>query len=274
MKPNFLLIGAMKSATTSLFNALGRHPQFFVSNPKEPEFFCKDEIFARGWPWYESMFADAVGRIAIGEASTSYTKQMLFPRTAERIATHLPDARLVYIVREPLERILSHWLHLSAEVREMPPLSVALERWPHIIDTSLYWTQISAYRRYYPDDRILVLFFEDLVERPAELLRRCYAFLGVDPKLGESGQFRASHISAQKRLDGPLIRGLQRLPFARKLKAIAPDLARAIMPMFRRPLPSRPEWPPGLRREVSARLEADMREFLEFYGRPGLWRIE
>ena len=243
-----------------------------MSNPKAPAFFCKDEIFSRGWPLYESMFADAVGRIVIGEASTSYTKQMLFPRTAERIAAYPPDARLVYIERQPLARILSHWLHLSAEVREMPPLSVALERWPHIIDTSLYWTQISAYRRYYPDDGILVLFFEDLVERPAELFRCCYLFLGVDPELGESGQFRASHVSARKRLEGPLIRGLQRLPLALRLKAIVPDLARAIMPMFPRSLPSRPEWPPGLRREVSTRLEADTREFLEFW--PGLWRIE
>lgn len=158
MKQNFLLIGAMKCASTRMFDLLGRHPQVFVSSPKEPEFLCKDEVFARGWSWFESMFADADGKIAIGEGSTSYTKQMLFPRTAERIAAHLPDAKLLYIVRHPLDRILSHWLHLFADVRAMPPLAVALETWPDIVDTSLYWRQINAYRRYYPDDQIMVLF--------------------------------------------------------------------------------------------------------------------
>ncbi len=274
MKPNFLVIGAMKCATTSLFDALGRHPQVFVSSPKEPEFFCKDEIFARGWPWYESMFAGAGGRMAIGEGSTSYTKLLLFPRSAERVAAHLPDAKLLYIVRHPLARILSHWLHTAAEVPAMPPLAEALEKWPHLVDTSLYWRQIDAYRRFYPDDRILILLFEDFVERPAEVMRRCYEFLGVDPGLGEQDRFPAAHVSAQKRVDGTLIRRLQRVPLARRLKSLAPGVARRIMPMFRKPLAKRPEWPDGLRREVVAQVKPDADALLAFCGRPNFWRFE
>jgi hypothetical protein len=220
------------------------------------------------------MFAGSGGRTAIGEGSTSYTKLMLFPRAAERVAAHLPDAKLLYIVRHPLDRILSHWLHTASEVREMPVLGEALERWPHFVDTSLYWKQIGAYRRYYPDDRILILFFEDLVARPTEVMGRCYEFLGVDPALGEQERFEASHVSAQKRVDGPLIRMLQDVPLARRLKNLAPRAARRLMPLFRKPLPERPEWPDGLRREVAARVKPDADALFAFCGRPDFWRIE
>jgi hypothetical protein len=274
MKPNFLVIGAMKCATTSLFDALGRHPQIFVSDPKEPEFFCKDEIFARGWSWYESMFEAAEGRIAIGEGSTSYTKRMLFPRAAERVAAHLPDAKLLYIVRHPLDRILSHWLHTAVEVRSMPPLAEALERWPHFVDTSLYWKQIDAYRGYFPDDRILILFFEDFVERPTEVMRRCYDFLEVDAELEQLDRFEASHVSAQKRIDGTLLRTLHHVSLARRLKNLAPGVANRFLPMLRKPLPKRPEWPDGLRREVTARVKPDADALLAFCGRTDVWRFD
>jgi hypothetical protein len=274
MKPNFLLIGAMKCATSSLFEALGRHPQVFVSNPKEPEFFCKDEIFQRGWTWYESLFAGARGQIAVGEGSTSYSKSRLFPRTAERVAAHLPDAKLLYIVRHPLDRILSHWLHTATEVRPMPPLADAIERWPHFVDSSLYWKQVEAYRRFYPDDRILILFFEDLVERPHEVMRCCYEFLGVDPGLSEMDRFEASHVSARKRIDGAMLRALRRVPLARRLKNLAPGAARRLMSMLRKPLPHRPEWPDGLRREVAAKVKPDAEALLAFCGRQDIWRIE
>ncbi len=74
VKPNFLVIGAMKCATTSLCDIFAQHPQMFVCTPKEPEFFCDDKVFARGWPWYESLFTAGTNKLAVGEGSTSYTK--------------------------------------------------------------------------------------------------------------------------------------------------------------------------------------------------------
>ncbi|MEX2430634.1 MAG: sulfotransferase, partial [Dehalococcoidia bacterium] len=120
VRPNFLVLGAMKSATTTLCELLATHPQAFVCEPKEPEFFCKDEVYSRGWPWYQSLFRSALHKKAVGEGSTSYTKKLLFPRTASRIAAHVPDARLIYIVRHPIERIESHWMH-SLRAGSLPP---------------------------------------------------------------------------------------------------------------------------------------------------------
>jgi hypothetical protein len=275
MSPNFLVIGAMKSATTSLCDIFARHPQMFVSDPKEPEFFCKDEIYARGLPWYESLFAGAGDRSAVGEGSTSYTKQLMFPRAAERVARHLPEARLIYIARHPLERIESHWLHLIATGIEVPPLAEALAKWPHIVDTSLYWKQVEAFRRNFPDDRILVLFFEDFHADPGAAIARCYNFLGVDARLATAAPAEPSHVTSGMRLDGPLMRFLKRVPGARALKNLAPGLARDVMGRLRTPMPRRPQWPDELRRDVVLQLRDDTAQFLRHYGKsPDYWRLD
>ena len=274
MKPNFLVIGAMKCATTSLTDIFSEHPQMFVSTPKEPDFFCDDAVFARGWSWYESLFAGAEGRLAVGEGSTGYTKQKLHPDAAERVAKHLPDAKLIYIVRHPLERIGSHWQHQIASGEVVPPLGEAMKKWPHMVDTSLYWKQINVYRKLYPDERILVLFFEDFVRQSDVEIARCYKFLGVDSKAAVANPATPRHVSGDKQVDGSILRRLQKVPGARAIKNLAPGLARAVMPLFRKPLPGRPEWPPALMREVTQLVKDDAAEFLKFYGRPkDFWNL-
>ena len=91
MRPNFLIIGAMKCATTTLWETLRRHPQIFMDPEKELAFFSQDDRFARGWAWYEAKFSEANGKLAIGEATTSYTQKVIFPNASQRIAKHLPE---------------------------------------------------------------------------------------------------------------------------------------------------------------------------------------
>jgi Sulfotransferase domain len=275
MKPNFLVIGAMKCATARLCDVFAPHPQMFVCTPKEPEFFCDDAVFARGWGWYESLFAGARGKIAVGEGSTSYTKQMRFPHAAERIAKYLPEAKLIYIARHPLKRIESHWLLRTAAGLDASPFPEALRKWPHIVDTSLYWKQISRYRDFYPDENLLLLFFEDFVSNPHDIIKRAYRFLGVNPELATADSAQPKHVRANVRVDGMLIRALQKVPAARAMKSLAPGLARKVTTKFRKPLPKRPEWPPELRREIIQQLADDTTEFLKFCGKPSdYWKLE
>ena len=127
MKPSFLVIGAQKCATSSLCDMLGRHPDVFTPDPREPNFFSHADVWRQGWDWYESLFAGAEGVKAIGEGSTAYTMQARYPETAPRIARHLPEARLIYIVRDPLERMVSHWMHMRARGnREKLPFNEAV----------------------------------------------------------------------------------------------------------------------------------------------------
>lgn len=93
--PDFLIIGAMKSATSTLHEQLARQPGVFMSTPKEPNFFSDDPIYARGFEWYRGLFAGGAEALLRGESSTHYTKLPTHPHAVERIARHLPQVKLI-----------------------------------------------------------------------------------------------------------------------------------------------------------------------------------
>ena len=93
-RPDFIVIGAMKSATTTLHEQLARQPGFFMSRPKEPNFFSDDAMYARGWGWYSSLFRPAREADLRGESSTHYTKLPDYPRTVDRMVRDLPAAQV------------------------------------------------------------------------------------------------------------------------------------------------------------------------------------
>ena len=271
MRPNFLIIGAAKAATTTLWGVLRRHHQIFMPDIKEPVFFNRDEIYARGWDWYEALFSGAEGKLAIGEATTGYTKQMTFPKPSERIAKHLPDAKLIYIVRDPLERIESQWRHLLVRGHD-----VSFEEFsclPDVIDISCYWRQISAYRTHFPDEQILVLFLEEFAKDREAVLKRCFAFLGVEPALGGLDLDVNMNVTKDERVDGSLIRFVRRMPGLESLKRAAPALTTAIGDKLRRPMPH-PKWPARVRQQVIDQLADDAALFLRHYGKPlDYWQL-
>jgi len=179
--PNFLVIGAMKSGTTSLFHYLQAHPQVFMSPLKEVDFFAASGNWGRGLDWYRRQF-DGAGRdvVAIGEASTSYSKYPEYEGVPERIAETLPGVRLIYVVRDPIERIRSHYQHRSLVGAEREPLEVAVLGDPRYVDCSRYAFQIERYMKVFPRESLLVVSSEDLRFRRAQTIRRIYGFLGVD----------------------------------------------------------------------------------------------
>src|SRR3954454_7151346 len=105
-RPNFFIVGAMKSGTTTMARALSLHPRVFMSNPKELHYFVAGRNWGRGLEWYEEQFAAANGAVAVGEASVTYTQTPVSPGVAERMARLVPDARIIYLVRHPVERML------------------------------------------------------------------------------------------------------------------------------------------------------------------------
>ena len=111
--PTWITIGAMKSATTSLHRYLAEHPDIAVSEPKELDFFIEPRYGKLGLDWYRRQFGSAA--IAAGESSVNYTKCHKYPGVAARMHRHLPDVRLIYMVRDPFDRIESHWVHAVGE---------------------------------------------------------------------------------------------------------------------------------------------------------------
>ncbi|MFC1759697.1 sulfotransferase domain-containing protein, partial [Planctomycetota bacterium] len=108
--PNFMIIGASKCGTTSLWEYLNRHPDVFWANPKEPMYFNWELKRPREIEWYASLFADAADKQAIGEATTSYTYAPHTAKVPQRIHQLLPDCKLVYILRPPVARTYSHYV--------------------------------------------------------------------------------------------------------------------------------------------------------------------
>jgi hypothetical protein len=275
VRPNFLVIGAMKCGTTSLYDLLSQHPEIGMSSVKEPAFFCDDEVFARGWSWYELCFSHAAGRKAIGEASTSYTKKYCYPHTAGRIARFLPDARLIYVVRHPLERIESQWMHGVHSGWHPSSFAQALDN-PSLIDPSRYWSQVSAYRDHFPQQQILVLFFDDFKANPSRFLSCCFDFLDVDPSFTPHGLDQARNVSASLVSERPLLGALRRVPGSRRLAKMLPTSWHGAIKrrLFTRHIVHRPEWPAEKRRKVIWEIGDDVRHFLTSHGRPAdFWEL-
>jgi hypothetical protein len=180
--PNFLIIGAMKAGTTSLYHYLRPHPQVFMPKIKELDFFATEGNWGRGFSWYAKQFREARSSAgALGEASTVYTKHPHHQGIPERIAAHLPDVRLIYVVRDPIERIRSHYQHLVAVGLERKSVDRAVLENPIYLDVSRYALQIEQYLPHVPRDRVLVITSESLRDERSATIRRVYKFLGVAP---------------------------------------------------------------------------------------------
>lgn len=187
-KPDFIIIGAAKAGTTTLHHYLTRHPRIFMSDPKEPTFFARDERYQRGTDWYLSLFANASRDQLCGEASTNYTNWPLYPSTVERMHALVPETRLIYLMRHPVDRAYSHYLQLIHNVRTDDPdykfrdtFEQHIEKDDSVIQSSLYMQQIERFLERYPRDRLLLLFFEDFMRKPGIILDRFVDFLGLEP---------------------------------------------------------------------------------------------
>ena len=180
MLPNVIVIGAERCGTTSLHSYLGSHPQVFMSRKKELEFFVAERNWRRGLRWYERQFrTDAPVR---GESSPAYTAYPLFAGVPARLAALVPDAKLLYLVRDPVERTISA-LHLARALGldHRPPAEAFsdLDESPYVA-RSRYAAQLEQYLAHFPAQAIAVVDSGELSSRRDETMRRIFRFLDVD----------------------------------------------------------------------------------------------
>jgi len=191
-RPNFFIIGSMKSGTTYLWSLLALHPSIFLSDPKEPSHFVDPaqlrDLWPRAWEqgyWksedaYLDLFRSAGTAPIIGEASVHYTH---FPRAwgvAERIHRFNPDARLLYLMRDPIERTLSHYWHRARWFREYRSLSTAIKNDPQYVDVSHYAMQLTPYFKLFPRDQIKAVTLEELIGNTRATVESIMRWLKVD----------------------------------------------------------------------------------------------
>ncbi len=182
LQPNLFLVGSMKCGTTSLHNYLGAHPQIFMTREpwKEPAYFVDQLNWSKGEEWYRRLFEEAGEATYRGESSTDYTKFPHYEGVAERIAQFAPGARIIYLVRDPIERSISHYwweVQWSAEGRDM---LTAVRNRPIIRNVSYYALQLRQFLSHFGTEQILVLSTEELSTSPVETLAKVYRWLGLD----------------------------------------------------------------------------------------------
>ena len=222
MLPTFLIIGTMKGGTTSLYNYLSGHPQVFMSATKELHYFVADKNLVRGQRWYERNFRDTDGAISVGEASPDYTKYPIYPGVPARIANTMPGVKLLYVIRNPLDRIRSHYLHDVARGRERRPMSEAVPANLHYLAPSRYALQIEQYLEHFPREQMLVITSEALRSDRGATMRRVHEFLGVDAEWSAPVQQKEFNSIAAKSAPSPLLLAARRLPGASTLRLRAP----------------------------------------------------
>lgn len=189
--PDFLVVGAQKSGTTSLFLLLNKHPGLCLPARKELQFFSADTLYERGLEWYsQTYFSGCRDGTLAGEVSPQY---LYSTEIARRVHTALPATKIIAILREPLDRAYSQYLMSSRRGQETRPVAEAFAASSQITEDnedapeheryfqfSNYERVLSEYLRLYGRDRILILFQEDLDNKPAQVLRRVTDFLECD----------------------------------------------------------------------------------------------
>ncbi len=230
MLPNFLVIGAAKAGTSSVWDVLKEHPQVFMPEIKETNFFALegtkpefkgpgDDLLNGGaityLESYEKLFEGVTHQRAVGEASTLY---MYHPDAPRRIKAYIPHARIVAILRNPIERAFSSYLHLIRDGREMvedfaTALSLETERiaadWEHIWHykaMGFYYSQLSRYYELFEPSHIKVYLFEDLLADQGAVLSDLMRFLGV-----EDAKIKLKRLNASSHTRVPRIKCIENI---------------------------------------------------------------
>lgn len=222
MLPNLVVIGAMRSGTTSLHSYLDLHPQVSMSQPKELDFFVLEKNWSKGIKWYESHFTDETK--ILGESSPSYTKYPLFSGVPERMYSVLPEAKLIYILRDPIDRIVSHYVHEFRARRENRNISDALADLEnnHNVSCSKYYMQLEQYLNCFPRSNILIITLEDLNRHRQRTLQKVFRFLDVDDSFYSQGFSNILYQSSGRRRVNQIGSVWARMPGKDIIKSLLP----------------------------------------------------
>ena len=179
-RPNLFIIGAMKSGTSSLHVYLDNHPQIFMCKPKEPMFFSRESNWSKGEKEYLELFASARDAMIIGDSSTEYSKAPKYSGVPERIAQFNPEARFIYIMRDPVKRVISQYWHMAQKYNERRDMLTAIKEDSEYIAISHYAMQLSLYFKVFGRDKVAILTLEELRKNTVNVVKKLFEWLGVD----------------------------------------------------------------------------------------------
>jgi hypothetical protein len=272
--PNLIIIGGLKCGTTSIHHYLGLHPEIHMSKPKELNFFVEELNWDLGLDWYGGRFDE---RLPVrGESSPHYTNLPYFTGVAERIHQHAPDAKLIYMVRDPISRILSHWCHAVGAGYERRPMEEALASPDQTYVTrSRYWMQLQPYLERFDAGQIEVITQEELQTDREGTMRRAFRFAGVSEDFTSEQFEREWEKSSAKESDRyQLMEKLIKLPGFRAFDRNFDRFPERMRWMVEKvvhdpeaPPAPKPDLPDSIRDSLVAQFGEDVAALQEFAGR-------
>lgn len=177
--PNFFLAGCQKSATSWLHRCFGEHPEIYVPEKHMVHFF--DIHFREGLAWYQQFYADFAGEKAIGDTTVSYIRE---PAVPERIAAHEPNAKLIFSLRNPIDRAFSHYWHEKKKRKiafKFEEVFANYDLYQSWVVPGFYYRHLTRFYDCFPEEQILVILVDDIANDPGATVRRVFTFLDVEP---------------------------------------------------------------------------------------------
>lgn len=271
--PDFIIIGGMKCGTTSLHYYLNCHPDISMSVEKELNFFIYQRNWHKGIDWYQSQFRGQ-GKIH-GEASPNYTSFPRWTETVSLMSKILPDVKLIYLVREPIQRLISHYVHKLADGGENRPIEEALSDFednyhnPYIC-RSRYYLQLEQYLQYFDAVNLLVITTEELYYYPEQVLPKILRFLGVSDDITSINYQKKLHKSVLKRQKTELGNHIAQLSIMAKINHLPPRVSYPLNKLIYFPF-SVPVKKPHLSEDLKIRLidylQEDIKQLRTFTGK-------
>jgi Sulfotransferase domain len=264
-RPHFIIIGAMKCATSTLHVQLAQQAGFAMSDPKEPNFFSDDEVFARGLDWYHRVFP--TGQIK-GESSTHYTKLPTHPHTIRRLRREFgEDLKFIYIMRHPVDRLVSHYIHEWSQGVISEPIENAIHSHEPLVAYGSYARQLRPWLETFGPKCVLPVFFDSIAERPQFELERICRFLKYEGRPTWVAEKGRQNVSRERIRRGWLDTLGSLGPLVWLVRRLVPERNRAWARGFRQ-MKMRPTLEHSDRAALEALFDEDLAQLGEWLGIP------
>lgn len=269
-KPDFIIIGAIKAGTTSIYRYLNTHPEIVMSSRKEVNYFLGTNFNDKNLSWYASHFPKDPAGKKCGEASPNYTNHPKYKAVPARIKDVVPNAKLIYLLRDPIDRIISKYKHNYARDdiknrHERSMEEVLLSNSEEYIAASKYWTQLSHYLDHFSLDDITIIQSEHLWSNTEEVLQQIFEELGVDSEFSHPVFGQGFNTSTRRRDPRLFDAWLRKTSIKDVLRPYLPrSLVRLYKKVAMKPVPkekikNKAELTPGLENKLKDLLNEDIR---------------
>ncbi len=261
-KVDFIIVGAQKCGTTSLAGQLDQIDEICFCKEKEPHFFSKNKHWKKELEQYLELY-DSHGGQLLGEASTTYSFCDEYPAAISSLYEHNPDMKLIYLVRDPIARIESHFNHRLRNNKISRNVIIALGNYPCFFERSEYFRQIQHIRKTFPENQIKIIIFEQFIKEPRKILAEVLSFLDLPHEQLSKINFSPKNVSdASLKMSSSVMKALlkviEKIPFSYKLA---------------RWLPIKIKFSIEDKRVLWRALENDVQQLEEYLGQPlSLWR--